>query len=249
MDTLIIDNNNCKEKLQNIDKTVKYIKVNGYIDISLLCTLLEDVKPTIKLIDFKYINELNEEFKRRNTFQGFNKSILNMVKKIIKENVTTKDYVVDMTIGNGFDTLYLANTSKHVFGFDIQKLAINNTTNLLENNNIKNYTLFLSSHVNINTLLHDYTNNIKLILFNLGYLPCGDKTITTNHLTTLNALINSLNMLSKDGLILIVFYPHPEGKKEEQVVLNYLNNNNINYKTYRNTPNKEAPYLVVITKN
>ena len=30
-------------------------------------------------------------------------------------------------------------------------------------------------------------------------------------------------MLSSNGLILIVFYPHTEGKTEAQVVLEYLN--------------------------
>ena len=53
-------------------------------------------------------------------------------------------------------------------------------------------------------------------------------------------------MLNNNGLILIVFYPHPEGKFEAQVVLDYLKQNNICYKIYKNTPNEDAPYLVVI---
>ena len=87
-----------------------------------------------------------------------------------------------------------------------------------------------------------------MILFNLGYLPCGDKSITTNHESTLKAVINSLDMLDNNGLILIVFYPHPEGKFEAQVVLDYLKQNNIGYKIYKNTPNEDAPYLVVINR-
>lgn len=55
-------------------------------------------------------------------------------------------------------------------------------------------------------------------------------------------------MLSNDGLILIVFYPHPEGKLEAEYVIKYLNENNMNYKIYRNTSNEDAPYLVVISK-
>ncbi len=45
----------------------------------------------------------------------------------------------------------------------------------------------------------------------------GDKSITTNHESTLKAIINSLDMLNNDGLILIVFYPHPEGKLEAKL--------------------------------
>ena len=40
------------------------------------------------------------------------------------------DYVVDATIGNGYDTLFLAKLVKesgHVFGFDIQEQALINT--------------------------------------------------------------------------------------------------------------------------
>lgn len=171
-----------------------------------------------------------------------------MVKKICVENVTSNDYVVDMTVGNGNDTLFLANISKKVFGFDIQDIAIKNTTKLLEENNVDNYELFNISHDKIDIVLNKYKNNIKLILFNLGYLPCGDKFITTNHETTLNAIKSSLDMLKNDGLILVVFYPHPEGKLEAKVVLDYLNNYNLNYTIYKNTPNEDAPYLVVISK-
>ena len=169
-----------------------------------------------------------------------------MVKKICNENINKNDIVVDMTIGNGHDTLFLAGISKKVFGFDIQSIAVDNTIKLLDKNNVYNYELFCVSHDKINEVLWEYKHNIKLILFNLGYLPCGDKSITTNHESTLKAVINSLDMLDNNGLILIVFYPHPEGKLEAQVVLDYLKQNNIGYKEYRNTINEEAPYLVVI---
>ena len=153
-----------------------------------------------------------------------------------------------MTVGNGNDTLFLANISKKAFGFDIQDIAIKNTQELLKENNVVNYELFNVSHDKINIILSKYKNRIKLILFNLGYLPCGNKNITTNHKTTLDAVKNSFNMLSNDGLILIVFYPHPEGKLEAEYVIKYLNENNMNYKIYRNTSNEDAPYLVVISK-
>ena len=198
---------------------------------------------------YKRINnqkEIDDEFLKRNTYQGFHRSILNMVKKICSENITKNDFVVDMTVGNGNDTLFLANISKKVFGFDIQDVAIENTKKLLRENNVYNYELFNISHEKINDVLKEYEKNIKLILFNLGYLPCGDKSITTNHKTTLNAVKNSFSMLSSNGLILIVFYPHPEGKTEAQVVLEYLNKNKLKYTIYKNTPNMDAPYLIVI---
>lgn len=178
------------------------------------------------------------------------KSILSVVKQICLKTLTSKDFAVDMTIGNGFDTLFLASiiTEGMVFGFDIQQIALNNTTNLLEKNQITNYKLFLENHENINQTLVSYKEKIKIILFNLGYLPKGDKKITTNHNSTLRALQNSFEMLKKDGLILIVFYPHEEGKKEAKVIEKYLTKETIKYKEYHNTENKEAPFLITISK-
>ena len=237
-----------KEKIINLPKGVKEVNIYGdNIDTHLFCDILEDVKENI-IINSKYYDEIKREFKKRKTFQGFNRSILNMVKKICNENINKNDIVVDMTVGNGHDTLFLAGISKKVFGFDIQSIAIENTKKLLNDNNVYNYELFNVSHDKVSKVLNEYKHNIKLILFNLGYLPCGDKSITTNHESTLKAVINGLDMLDNNGLVLIVFYPHPEGKLEAQVVLDYLKQNNINYKIYKNTPNNDAPYLVVINK-
>ena len=237
-----------KEKIINLPKEVKEVNIYGdNIDTHLFCDILEDVKENI-IINSKYYDEIKREFKKRKTFQGFNRSILNTVKKICNENINKNDIVVDMTVGNGHDTLFLTGLSKKVFGFDIQSIAVENTTKILNDNNVYNYELFNVSHDKVSEVLNKYKHNIKLILFNLGYLPCGDKSITTKHESTLKAVINGLDMLDDDGLILIVFYPHPEGKLEAKVVLDYLNQNNINYKIYKNTPNEDAPYLVVINR-
>ena len=242
------EDNEFKEKIINLPKGIKVVNVNcDNIDVRVFCDILENVKENVVINTF-YQDKINEEFKRRKTFQGFNRSILNMVKKICLENVTKEDITVDMTVGNGYDTLFLAGISKKVFGFDIQSIAVENTTKLLNDNNVYNYELFNVSHDKISEVLNKYKHNIKLILFNLGYLPCGDKSITTKHESTLKAVINGLDMLDDGGLILIVFYPHPEGKLEAKVVLDYLNQNNINYKIYKNTPNEDAPYLVVINR-
>lgn len=235
-----------EDKIINLPKDIKIVNIYGHnINITNLCDILENVKSNVE-IRSNYQKEIDDEFLKRNTYQGFHRSILNMVKKICSENITKNDFVVDMTVGNGNDTLFLANISKKVFGFDIQDVAIENTKKLLRENNVYNYELFNISHEKINDVLKEYEKNIKLILFNLGYLPCGDKSITTNHKTTLNAVKNSFSMLSSNGLILIVFYPHPEGKTEAQVVLEYLKKNKLEYTIYKNTPNMNAPYLIVI---
>lgn len=182
----------------------------------------------------------------KDELQTLNKSILNYVQLIASYYVTKSDYVIDMTVGNGHDTLFLGKIAKKVFGFDIQQEAIHNTTKLLTEEGITNYQLFLESHENVDLVLPQYKQQITLILFNLGYLPRGDKTITTTAETTLMAIKKSLIMLNNKGIILVVFYLHEEGVKEATVVKNYLLQENIDYQIYRNTDNINAPYLLVI---
>ena len=210
----------------------------------------ELIEPTWLIKKFTVLNEIDKELKRRNTYQGFNRSILNKVRQICENNLKENDLVVDMTIGNGNDTLFLCNlvNKGYVFGFDIQDIALSNTKKLLDKNNLTNYKLFNDSHENIDKVLFDYKGKISLILFNLGYLPNGNKNITTNYKTTIKALENSFKMLNNKGIILLVLYPHTEGKKEELYIKKYLENNNINYNEYHNTDNINSPFLIEIKK-
>lgn len=58
------------------------------------------------------------------------------------------------------------------------------------------------------------------IVFNLGYLPGGDKGRTTQADTTLEAVRASLCLLKKDGLLCITMYSgHPEGAEEKRALL------------------------------
>lgn len=58
-------------------------------------------------------------------------------------NVLEDDTIIDATAGNGNDTLLLARLASFVFGFDIQKEALDNTKSLLEESGIDNFKLIL----------------------------------------------------------------------------------------------------------
>lgn len=206
------------------------------------------IEPLWTLKKVSVLNDIDKELKRRNTYQGFNKSILNKVNSICEQFIKSGDIVVDATCGNGKDTLMLANLSKKVFAFDIQKDAINNTKILLDTNAVENYELINDSHEYIDKYLNDYKNKISLVLFNLGYLPGGNKSIITNHISTLNSIKKCITLLNNKGIILVCCYPHEEGKKESKSIINYLNDNNITYNVYRNTDNVNAPFLIEIKK-
>ena len=176
--------------------------------------------------------------------------IIEFAHKVLKDKISKNDICVDMTIGNGNDTLYLAKLCKFVYGFDIQQQAIDNTNKLLNENNISNYKLFLTSHESVNTLI---TEKVKGFIFNLGYLPSGDKSITTNYVSTINAINNSLSLLEEKGVIVLVVYPGHESGKIEDIKLNeYLltlpqkQYDIVSYKFINQINN--PPYVIVIER-
>ena len=210
------------------------------------------VEPSWLIKKFGVLNDIDKELERRNTFQGFNTSILNKVRQLIINNISSNDIVVDATTGNGKDTLFLANLTPKgfIYGFDIQKKAISNTRKLLEDNNIKNFKLFNKSHEFILDILSDYKGKISLILFNLGYLPKGDKNITTNHKSTIEAIKGSLELLNNKGIIILTIYSgHPEGEKESIEIKKFLNSlKNYTIEEFHNDKNNISPYIISIKK-
>lgn len=257
--------------LQNTKLAIMYIKTpfkvlikEEYIEI--VCDQLEILKPEIvihritgdpkaeDLIEpmwltkkFGVLNDIDKELVRRNTYQGFNLSILNKVRQLISNNTKSNDLVIDATVGNGNDTLFLSDIVKtgHVFGFDIQDEAIENTNKLMILNDKKNYTLFKVSHEFMDEVLNLYINKISTIVFNLGYLPNGDKTITTNYSSTIKAITSAYKLLNSKGLIIVVIYPGHKNGLEESAKLKELN---YDIKYYYNTGDPKAPYAITIKK-
>ncbi|EEI18431.1 class I SAM-dependent methyltransferase [Lentilactobacillus hilgardii] len=148
---------------------------------------------------------------------------------LLKEAVSTGDQVIDGTIGNGNDTLLLAKLvgeNGTVYGFDIQQQALQHTISLLEKNlsGLQNVQLYKKSHAEIDNVL-DNNVRISAAIFNLGYLPGGDKSIITKSTSTLTALTTCLKKLQVGGLVVIVvYYGHPGGKKEEKSVVDFCQN-------------------------
>ncbi len=130
-------------------------------------------------------------------------SITRMVQSIIKEEmqaVLLSDkpvVVVDGTMGNGNDTLFLSQlvgNDGRVYAFDVQDMAVTNTEKLLETHEATdNVTLIKSGH----ETMDEYVNEASLIMFNLGYLPRADHKFITKPKTTIMALDKSLTLLTK----------------------------------------------------
>lgn len=153
--------------------------------------------------------------------------ILPFARYLLEKTVKKGDIAVDGTVGNGHDTLFLARlTGKtgRVFGFDIQEQAIATTKRRLEENGEEEQvTLFHKGHEEIlNSIPEKHHGKITGAVFNLGYLPGGDKSIVTRSETTIKAIEQLLKIMAPEGIIvLVIYHGHEEGAKERDALLQY----------------------------
>lgn len=167
------------------------------------------------------------------------------VHKYIKSLITPNDICVDMTLGNGLDSQLLCKLSKKVYGIDISKQAINNSKiRLKEYSNI----IFINdNHINIDKYIN---SNIKLFIFNLGYLPHSTDTNITKASETLSAFKKAYDLLIDDGYIIITFYiGHIGGKDEYYLLDKYLKENSINVIEKYRQDKINSPITYIIKKH
>lgn len=100
----------------------------------------------------KYINKITE------------------VNKIFLDRIIQKgDVVVDATMGNGYDTIYLANlvgSEGRVYSFDVQEEAIKSTSKKVDRDSLQDRVkLILDGHENIDKYINE---EVSCVVFNLG---------------------------------------------------------------------------------
>lgn len=155
----------------------------------------------------------------------------------LKEKLDTSDCVIDMTCGNGYDTLFLSNNVRKVIAVDIQEKAIKSTKKRCAKKD--NIIYIHKDHSKLNI-----SDTLDGAVYNLGYLPNSNKDLTTLTPST----INSLNYLIKKEIkyLSIATYPgHPEGKEEYDALIDYFNNHKIKFhKVIYKTKNSPVTFLV-----
>lgn len=153
--------------------------------------------------------------------------ILPFARHLLEKAIPSGGIAVDCTVGNGHDTLFLAQLvgkSGVVYGFDIQELALNKTREkLLQNDATEQVRLFLAGHEHLEEKISaEHAGKVNGAIFNLGYLPGSDKAIVTKPETTIAAIEQLLSVMTAGGIIVIVIYHgHEEGKTERDAVVSY----------------------------
>ncbi|SFJ16526.1 Putative rRNA methylase [Terrisporobacter glycolicus] len=185
----------------------------------------------------KYINKITE------------------VNKIFLEKIIEKGHVViDATMGNGYDTVYLGNlvgeTGK-VYAFDVQEEALTSTRKKVVRDNMEDrIELIHDGHENLDKYVKE---EVSCVVFNLGYLPRAKHMVITKPDTTLEAIKKSLEILKPNGIISIAAYiGHEGGLDEKNYICEYLDNldqkqYNVLHMEFTNQINN-PPQLILVEK-
>ena len=176
-------------------------------------------------------------------------SLVKEVHQRLAEVIGPGDLCLDATAGNGLDTLFLAQRAGDtgaVHAMDVQKDALRITARLLEQHHVRErVTTHLACHSQMEAVLPGTEKGrIRAITFNLGYLPKGDKSITTRKETTLPAVRNAYDWLAENGVLSVLCYRgHPGGKAEEKAVRKLIDDENWGHEIITGNDSGESPVL------
>ncbi len=134
------------------------------------------------------------------------KNHLQLAHTIWASIIKAGDLAIDATCGNGHDTKALIEMGSRVLAYDIQEAAVEATRERAP-----------KAHVQLGCHSQIPLQPVKIVVYNLGYLPGGDKNITTRVESTLESVKRFLEVADH---ISITCYPgHEEGAREEAAIL------------------------------
>lgn len=145
------------------------------------------------------------------------------------------EILIDATAGNGYDTRFLAllaGTRGRVIAIDIQPEALTRTEAQLQSLLMDtgaspvcaSVKLVLDDHANLLQIVAPADHGkVGAVMFNLGYLPSGDKALVTRAVSTQKALQGAIAVIRPGGIITVIAYRgHPGGMEEASTVEAFL---------------------------
>lgn len=175
-------------------------------------------------------------------------------RELIEDAVLEGAQVIDATMGNGHDTLWLCELvgeSGRVYAFDVQPEAVERTRQRLIDAGVADRArLFCAGHERMGEFVNE---GVDAVVFNLGWLPGAEHGVTTRTDTTLQAVNAALELLKEDGLMTVCIYPgHDEGTRELNALMKWgarLDDRryDVLLKTYLNQPN-DPPRMLAVKK-
>lgn len=160
--------------------------------------------------------------------------------RFLRECLRPGDCAVDLTAGNGHDCLVLHQAVRPeglVLAFDLQPQALAATRARLAETGSglwdwlpgapcparRGILLVPDDHARLGSYLDQLQLRPRGIVANLGYLPGGDKSITTEAATSLAALSSGAQWLAPGGRLAAVLYSgHEKGAGEAVAVAQWF---------------------------
>ena len=144
--------------------------------------------------------------------------------RFVRSLVRSGDLCIDATVGNGHDTCFLSELvgeEGSVLGFDVQASGLQLAQTALIDRQLEGRVMLLNQgHETLGAeLAQRKLSHLKLVMFNLGYLPGSDKSVVTQTESTLQALNQSLDQLALGGALSIIAYRGHDGGNEESIAV------------------------------
>lgn len=158
----------------------------------------------------------------------------------------------DFTLGQGYDCECLMSLRQvqRVYAFDIQPQALADAKRYLKDKPGYEKVIFLQeSHAQAKRWIHE---PIQAGIFNFGYYPKGDHSITTVLETSQQAVTAALELLAPHGILVLVLYPgHAQGLRECEYFDRWsaaLPSRSYDCALIRMSNKRACPYIIVIEK-
>lgn len=172
---------------------------------------------------------------------------------VVEAVIRPGETVVDATVGNGHDTLFLARCvgpGGLVIGFDVQEGALSRTRQRLTEAGIAQESVRLvhDGHEHMTSYVE---RPVVAVMFNLGYLPGDDHTLTTTLGTTVSALGQAFELLRPAGVLTVVCYrDHPGGSEEADGVCQWAERREAaEVEIFGRDESNRGPFLIVVRPN
>jgi predicted methyltransferase len=194
--------------------------------------------------------------------KGYSKNKYDMhftveAQKIVADHLQPGNIAIDATAGNGHDTVFLANTvGPHgkVHAIDIQGQAIERLQQTLSQLDLlERVEVYAADHALIEQVVAPKLSGfVDCAMFNLGYLPHSDKSITTHRASTLRGIEGAYRLLKPGGMMTVLVYVgHPGGRDEAEGVFAWIESHakELQVDRIQDESNPQSPILWLIKKN
>ena len=172
------------------------------------------------------------------------------VKVVLKES----EWAIDATAGNGYDTVFLAGLvgkKGRIVAIDQQDEAVESTRRRVEQAGLDNVEVVNGCHSHLSAMIPEEGHgSVGAVMFNLGYLPGGNKKVITKGETTERAIRSALSLLRPGGILTVLAYVGHEGGLQEEAIVREIWNQLLPteftiHLGYANPPSEKSPRLFV----